>query len=214
MAGLSSRSVDALLIAGDRDLIDHLPLLADALPRRALRLGERGPELFPVLTSDCEGAGHLAGRRLRGLGHERVAAVASPAHTVRIAGFRRAFAAAGLAVPDTAVLLAPEPTPEGGFAAATAALTADPRVTGVFATHDVLALGALEAAGALGRSAPDDLSVVGPDGNAEVRLSRPALTTVAIPERQMARQAVELLLRAIPPAPARGPPPSTSCAPT
>ncbi|MFJ4412169.1 hypothetical protein [Streptomyces sp. NPDC088910] len=126
MAGLSSRSFDALLIAGDRDLIDHLPLLVDALPRRALRLGERGPELFPVLTSDYEGAGHLAGRRLRGLGHGRVAVVASPAHTVRIAGFRRAFAADGLAVPDTAVLLAPEPTPEGGFAAAPTAQESSP----------------------------------------------------------------------------------------
>ncbi|MFF7158425.1 substrate-binding domain-containing protein [Streptomyces sp. NPDC008139] len=164
---------------------------------RSARGRTRPPELFPVVTIDYEGAGHLAGRHLRGLGHERVAVVAGPAHTVRVTGFGRAFAADGLAVPDTAVFLGPEPTPEGGFAAATAALTADPRVTGVFATHDVLALGALEAARALGRSVPDDLSVVGHDDNAEVRLSRPALTTVAIPERQMARQAVELLLRAI-----------------
>ncbi|MFJ1588133.1 hypothetical protein ACIOC1_33025 [Streptomyces sp. NPDC088197] len=84
------------------------------------------PELFPVVTIDYEGAGHLAGRHPRGLGHERVAVVATPAHTVRIAGFRRAFAAAGLAVPDTAVLLAPEPTPEGGFAAAPTAQESSP----------------------------------------------------------------------------------------
>ncbi|MFF7198771.1 hypothetical protein ACFZAM_34325 [Streptomyces sp. NPDC008079] len=128
MAGLSGRSFDALLIAGDRDLIDHLPLLADArFPVVLCAWENAAPELFFVLTIDYEGAGHLAGRRLRGLGHERVAVVASPAHTVQVAGFRRAFAAAGLAVPDTAVLLAPEPTPEGGFAAATTAQESSPR---------------------------------------------------------------------------------------
>ncbi|MEZ0093505.1 LacI family DNA-binding transcriptional regulator [Streptacidiphilus sp. EB129] len=198
LAGLSSRSVDALLIAGDRDLIDHLPLLAGArFPVVLCAWETEAPDRYPVVTIDYERAGFLAGRHLRELGHRRVAVLASPAHTVRVQGFRRAFAADGLTVADDAVHIAPEPTPEGGFAAASAALAADPGLTAVFATHDVLALGALEAARVLGRSVPDDLSVVGHDDNAEVRLSRPALTTVSIPKRAMARQAVEQLLRAV-----------------
>ena len=198
LAGLSSRSVDALLIAGDRDLIDHLPLLADArFPVVLCAWETEAPDRFPVVTIDYERAGYLAGRHLRELGHERVAVLASPTHTVRVQGFRRAFAADGLTVPDSAVFLAPEPSPEGGFAAASAALATDPGLTAVFATHDVLALGALEAARAAGRSVPHDLSVVGHDDNTEGRMSRPALTTVAIPKREMARQAIELLLRAI-----------------
>jgi LacI family transcriptional regulator len=198
LAGLTSRSVDALLIAGDQDLIDHLPLLADArFPVVLCAWETEAPDRFPVVTIDYERAGYLAGRHLRELGHKRVAVLASPAHTVRIAGFRRAFAADGLTVPDTAVHLAPEPTPAGGFTAATAAFATDPDLTALFTTHDVLALGALEAARDAGRSVPGDLSVVGHDDNPEVQLTRPALTTVAIPKREMARQATELLLRAI-----------------
>ncbi|MFH9354745.1 LacI family DNA-binding transcriptional regulator [Kitasatospora sp. NPDC017646] len=198
LAGLTSRSVDALLIAGDRDLIDHLPLLAEAAFPVALCAWETdAPDRFPVVTIDYERAGFLAGRHLRELGHERVAVLASPDHAPRVAGFRRAFTADGLTVPDGAVHLASEPTPAGGFAAATAALTADPRTTALFATHDVLALGALEAARAVGRSVPHDLSIVGHDDNPEVGVARPALTSVAIPKREMAREAVELLLRAL-----------------
>ncbi|SOB79545.1 LacI family DNA-binding transcriptional regulator [Streptomyces sp. 1331.2] len=198
LAGLTSRSVDALLIAGDRDLIDHLPPLAEASFPVALCAWETDtPDRFPVITIDYERAGQLAGRHLRELGHERVAVLASPDHAPRVAGFRRAFAADGLTVPDTAVHLAPEPTPAGGYAAASAALAADPGITALFATHDVLALGALEAARAAGRCVPHDLSIVGHDDSPEIGLARPALTSVAIPKREMAREAVELLLRAL-----------------
>ncbi|WP_086829305.1 LacI family DNA-binding transcriptional regulator [Streptomyces sp. NRRL B-24572] len=198
LASLAGRSVDALLIAGDRDLIDHLPLLADARFPVALCAWEtEAPDAFPVITIDYEKAGHLAGRHLRELGHERVAVLASPAHAPRVAGFRRAFAENGITIPDSAVHVASEPTITGGYAAANAALAADPSPTAIFATHDILALGALEAARVAGLSVPHDLSVVGHDDNLEVRGARPALTTVAIPKREMARQAVELLLRAV-----------------
>ncbi|MFD5463848.1 LacI family DNA-binding transcriptional regulator [Kitasatospora sp. NPDC127059] len=197
LAGLTSRSVDALLIAGDQDLLGHLPLLSDArFPVVLCAWETEAPDRFPVVTIDYERAGYLAGRHLRELGHQRVAVLASPAHTARVAGFRRAFAADGLTVPDDAVRYAAAPTPAGGFAAAEAALAADPGLTAVFATHDVLALGALEAARAAGRSVPHDLSLIGQDIS-EVLLTHPALTTVAIPKREMARQATELLLRAL-----------------
>jgi LacI family transcriptional regulator len=197
LASLTSRSVDALLIAGDQDLIDHLPLLANArFPVVLCAWEAEAPEEFPVVTIDYERAGYLAGRHLRQLGHERVAVLASPAHSARVAGFRRAFTTDGLIVPDGAVHLAPAPNPAGGFAAATAALAADPGLTAIFTTHDVLALGALEAARDAGRSVPHDLSVIGHDIH-EAQSTRPALTTVAIPHREMARQAIELLLRAL-----------------
>ncbi|MEY9874594.1 LacI family transcriptional regulator [Streptacidiphilus sp. MAP12-33] len=196
-AGLTSRNVDGLLVAGDRDLIDHLPLLEARFPV-VLCAWETGvPESYPVVTIDYERAGYLAGRHLRDLGHERVAVLASPVHRIRVDGLRRAFAEDGIEVPDSAVFMADEPTPRGGFAAATAALTAEPRPTALFTTYDALALGALEAARALGRSVPEDLSIVGHDDNPEVRLTRPALTSVSIPKREMGRQAVELLLREV-----------------
>ncbi|MGW5422872.1 LacI family DNA-binding transcriptional regulator [Streptomyces sp. NPDC003943] len=197
LASLTSRSVDGLLIAGDQGLTGHLPLLAGARFPVVLCAWEAAlPAGFPVVTFDYTHGGRLAGRHLRGLGHERVAVLASPAHTVRVEGFRRAFAEDGVAVPDSAVHTAAAPTFQGGLAAARAALRAAPDTTALFATHDVLAAAAVEAARAAGLRVPHDLSVVAYDDTPEGPLSRSPLTSVVLPKRQMARQAVESLLRA------------------
>jgi LacI family transcriptional regulator len=123
--------------------------------------------------------------------------LASPAQSLRVRGFRRAFAADGLTIPDAAVHVTAEPDFQGGFEAATAALAADPAVTAIFAAYDALTPGVLEAARLAGRTVPRDLSVVGLDDNPEVRRLHPALTTVSVPRRQMAREAAETLLRTI-----------------
>jgi len=198
LAGLTSRSVDGLLIAGDRDLIDHLPLLADARFPVVLCAWETdAPDTLPVVTIDYEHGGFLAGRHLRELGHEHVAVLMSPDHVPRLEGFRRAFAKDGMTVPDSAVHSVPEPTPAAAFAAASAALTADPDLTAIFATYDVLVHGTMDAVQAQGRSIPQDVSVVGQGEVAAVSRAHPSLTTVSFPRQAMARQAVELLLRTI-----------------
>ncbi|MEV4937632.1 LacI family DNA-binding transcriptional regulator [Streptomyces zaomyceticus] len=198
LAGLTSRSVDALLIAGDQDLLDHLPLLADARFPVALCAWEtEAPERFPMVTVDYEKGGRLAGRHLRGLGHEHVVVLASPAHARRVEGFRKAYAEDGGVVGEDVVRLVHEPSFPAAFEAARAALTAHPAATALFATHDVLATGALEAARSVGRSVPDDLSVVAYDDCPAGPSSRPALTSVVLPRREMARDAVSLLLDAV-----------------
>ncbi|WP_370415611.1 LacI family DNA-binding transcriptional regulator [Streptomyces fradiae] len=200
LAGLTSRSVDALLIAGDQGLTGHLPLLADARFPVVLCAWEAPvPPGFPVVTIDYAYGGGLAGRHLRELGHERAVILASPAHSVRVEGFRRAFRE------DSPVHLAPAPAFRAGLDTALAALRAHPGATALFATHDVLAAAATEAARALGRSVPHDLSVVAHDDTPEGLLSRSTLTSVVLPKREMSRQAVDLALAtppgAVPPAP-------------
>jgi LacI family transcriptional regulator len=100
-------------------------------------------------------------------------------------------------VPDSAVYSVSEPTLDAAFAAASAALAADPDLTAIFATYDVLVHGAMDAIQAEGRSIPQDVSVVGQGDITAVSRAHPSLTTVSFPRRQMARQAVELLLRTI-----------------
>ncbi|MCM1951247.1 MULTISPECIES: LacI family DNA-binding transcriptional regulator [Streptomyces] len=200
LAALASRSVDALLIAGDQDLTGHLPLLADARFPVVLCAWEAAlPDGFPVVTVDYEHGGHLAGRHLRELGHERALVLASPAHTVRAAGFLRAFREDGVELPADAVRTAADPTFRGGLVAALDALRARPDTTALFATHDVLAVAAVEAARALGRTVPDDLSVVAHDDTPAGLLSGTALTSVVLPKREMARRAVDLALGAAAP---------------
>jgi LacI family transcriptional regulator len=200
LATLSSRAVDALLIAGDRDLIDHLPLLRDAKFPVALCAWETDiPDTLPVVTIDYEHAGFLAGKHLRELGHRRAAVITElPSHVKRAAGFWRGFAGpASGAAAEGPVADVVDSSPEGGFEAATRVLAEHPETTAVFATHDILALGVIDAVKLSGRSVPDDVSVVGLDDIAQVGRAHPALTTVAIPKREMAQQAVDLLLRAI-----------------
>ncbi|MFE6229187.1 LacI family DNA-binding transcriptional regulator [Streptomyces sp. NPDC057854] len=197
LTALAARSVDALLIAGDQGLTGHLPLLADARFPVVLCAWEAAlPDGFPVVTVDYGHGGRLAGRHLRELGHERALVLASPAHTVRAAGFLRVFAEDGLPLPPGAVRTAADPTFRGGLAAALDALRAHPEATALFATHDVLAVAAVEAARALGRSVPGDLSVVAHDDTPAGVLSGRTLTSVVLPQREMARQAVALALGA------------------
>ena len=87
---------------------------------------------------------------------------------------------------------------EGGGFAATAELLALPqRPSAIFATNDLLALGALTCLRQAGLRVPDDMALVGFDDIPFARLIDPPLTTIAqFPERLGAR-AAELLLERI-----------------
>lgn len=66
--------------------------------------------------------------------------------------------------------------------------------TALVASTDFLALGALTAAQAEGRTVPDDLSIVGFDSFPLTRYTRPPLTMVHQPVLEMGSTAVELLI--------------------
>lgn len=199
LENLAARSVDALLVAGDKGVGQQWPMLTQVSFPVALFAWEGDPPAeLPVVSIDYEHAGFLAGRHLRELGHRNVAVIADlPPHGLRVAGLRRAFAADGLTIDDSKVFARTSDDAAGGYAAACAALEADPGVTAIFATHDILAIGAVEAVTRSGRRVPEDVSVVGFDDIAQVGRIEPALTTVAFPKREMAQNAVELLLRAV-----------------
>ncbi|MHC5906906.1 LacI family DNA-binding transcriptional regulator [Streptomyces sp. S6] len=196
---LAARSVDALLVAGDKGVEQQLSMLtAVDFPVALFAWESEPPTTLPVVSIDYEHAGFLVGRHLRELGHRNVAVIADlPSHAPRVKGLRRAFAADGLAIDDRKVLTRTSDDAAGGYDAACAALHTDPELTALFATHDILAVGAIEAVIRSGRRVPEDVSVVGFDDIAQVGRIDPALTTVTFPKREMAQQAVELLLRAV-----------------
>ncbi|KUO07356.1 LacI family DNA-binding transcriptional regulator [Streptomyces sp. DSM 15324] len=199
LTSLSNRSLDALLVAGDRDLGEHVPLLERlGLPVALCMWDSEPPSALPVVTVDFEKAGYLAGRHLCQLGHRRPVVIADvPAHRVRIEGMRRAFAEVGVTLGDEAVLSAPGATPEAGYAAALLALAAPERPTCVLTSTDAIALGVTEAFRHHGLRVPEDISVVGIDDIPQAAHAHPPLTTVGLPMRRMARDAAELLLNAI-----------------
>jgi DNA-binding LacI/PurR family transcriptional regulator len=109
----------------------------------------------------------------------------------RIRGVRDAMAAAGLDPNSLTVVESHEHTLATGGIAAEVALHANPRITALMCTADVLALSAMDYLRGRGKYAPGQMTVTGFDGVPEA-MNR-GLTTVAQPSLQKGRRAGELL---------------------
>jgi DNA-binding LacI/PurR family transcriptional regulator len=109
----------------------------------------------------------------------------------RIRGVREAMAAAGLNSDGLIVVESHEHTATSGGVAAEIALRANPRITALMCTADVLAISAMDYLRAHGKYAPGQMTVTGFDGVPEA-MSR-GLTTVAQPSLEKGRHAGQLL---------------------
>lgn len=178
------------------------PELRERLRSRAIPFvivdpaGDPSPDAPSVGSANWSG-GLAATRHLIELGHRRIAAITGPGDMMcslaRLDGYRSAMNSAGLPI---------DPSWErygdfhvGGGRDRMAELLALPeRPTAVFAGSDLQALGALEAARAVGLSVPDDLSIVGYDDIPVAQWVSPRLTTVHQPLRRMGEEAAKLVL--------------------
>ncbi|WP_371583598.1 LacI family DNA-binding transcriptional regulator [Streptomyces sp. NBC_01314] len=131
------------------------------------------------------------------LGHPTVHHLAGPgqwyASKDRVEGWRAALAARGA---DEPPLLEGDWSPASGYEAGRE-LAADSSVTAVFAAGDEMAVGLIHALREAGRRVPDDISVVGFDGNPVFAYVTPPLTTVRQPFDEAAREGIKLLVHAI-----------------
>ncbi|MBF8674884.1 LacI family DNA-binding transcriptional regulator [Pseudomonas fulva] len=148
---------------------------------------------------DHELGAYLATRHLLELGHRDIAYIGGPAETgvtqMRLGGFRRALAEAGVTVAAERVRHCDFTSP-GGHAAA-AELLAGARPTAIFAGNDMIGFGVLRAAAERHIDVPGALSVIGFD---DIELSRyvyPPLTTVGQSIRELGESAAALLLARI-----------------
>jgi LacI family transcriptional regulator len=85
----------------------------------------------------------------------------------------------------------------GGYLAMTRILALADRPTAIFASDDVMALGAMKAIADFGLKIPDQISIVGFDGIDVASFSCPSLTTVSQPIRAMVLQALKLMMQLI-----------------
>ncbi|MDE2370678.1 MAG: LacI family DNA-binding transcriptional regulator [Burkholderiales bacterium] len=184
---LVTRGVDALTLCGTA----QRPELLQFLRQRELPVVHSMTCPVPAglvgVGFDNARAIGLAVRHLVELGHRRIAMLAGIARhndraTARVAGVRRALRRAALAAP---------PLIECAYdiAAARAALrellAARPRPTAVVCGNDVIAVGALLEAQALGIAVPEELSITGFDDIELARHLRPALTTLQVPTQTL-----------------------------
>ena len=144
-----------------------------------------------------EPGGYLIGSEVFRLGHRRVGVIAGPrvltTTSDRLAGVRRAAREHGRTVPARRVAYANFDR-DGGTAAATDLLDADPGLTAIIALNDSMAVGALAAVRARGLTVPHDVTVVGFDDMPVARDVTPALTTVRLPLVEMGARAMTIAL--------------------
>ncbi|WP_175700383.1 LacI family DNA-binding transcriptional regulator [Burkholderia ambifaria] len=152
---------------------------------------------LPCVTVDFAAAGALAAAHLSGLRHRAFGALVGKGsggpQSVRLRGFADELAARGHPA-DALTTVSAHDSIEGGYEAAAALLREKPGLTALFATNDLMAIGAMQAAADLGLRVPADLSVVGMTDIQLAHQFRPALTTVRFPTSQIAARAIALTL--------------------
>ena len=157
--------------------------------------------LSSVSTDDRE-AGRCAIEMLIALGHRKIAVIGgdrqvSDTSRLRFEGCVRAFS-------DHNIPFDPEQDYQGvrysyqdGYRATKALLASGREFTALFASADVMAIGAIRALRESGKSVPGDVSVMGLDGLPIGDYLVPQLTTIGQSVSSMARRSVEILLDGI-----------------
>ncbi|MCT9117814.1 LacI family DNA-binding transcriptional regulator [Cupriavidus gilardii] len=194
---LAERAVDAMVLVG----ADHAPETLSLLKQSGIRtiLTWSLSSHYPCIGFDNVEIGALAARHLYDLGHRDFGMISGIAQhndraRLRTEGFLGTLRA--LRIKPAAGALCEQPYSfAGGRSGLRHILQASPsRPTAIFCGNDVLALGCLFEATALGIKVPDQLSIVGCDDlpiSAEIS---PALTTIALESAKLGRMAAQALL--------------------
>jgi len=144
------------------------------------------------ISFDYPHAARLGLERLRRVARTSIAYLdAGPASllSARGAAFSRAAADLGIGI----VVVRASESAEAARYAVESLLDEYPAIDGLLAFNDVMAVGALKALAASGRSVPQDCAVIGMDGIPLGVLVTPELTTLSLDLRDVGRAAVDRL---------------------
>ena len=197
---LEARHCDALLFLGDlRDRPTLIEELQDCrIPVVALWHGSRDSGI-PTVSVDNKSGMTAVVDHLAELGHTRLAFAGPRGRLGDITEREEAFVATahghGLAPPDEYQVDAAN-TYEAGGEALGRLMRLRHRPTAIVAFTDVLAIGMLHEARALGLRVPGDLSITGFDDIPEAAFAVPALTTEHMPIGAMVVAAVDVAIGA------------------
>jgi LacI family transcriptional regulator len=189
--------------------LDGLILMGLSLCEAAAeRLSKAGIETTPIefacagfgsVEIDNEAGGRLAAEHFLAAGHRRLGFIGDadpPDFAIRnsdrrLAGFRAAVEAAGLALPDAYIGLAPHGLETARLQAHRLLDLPEPP-TAIFAQSDTQAMGVLRAMRERGLAVPQDVAIIGFD---DIEIAEYiGLTTIHQPLEESGRVAVELLL--------------------
>jgi len=141
--------------------------------------------------------GEMATRYLISRGYTRIACIAGPQDKtparLRLEGYQRAMATAGLSVPADYIVDGDFEF-QGGFSAMQQLLMLDPRPQAVFTSNDAMAVGVYHALYLAGMHIPQDMAVMGYDDIELARYMTPPLSTIHQPKDELGQLAIDTLL--------------------
>ena len=190
-----SRRVDGMIVYSRTPEAEMDWLLA--LDRPSVYFGRPDRLQLPAVASDDQLGGYMVARHLLTLGHRRVAYLGfsrSRRDPERLAGVREALAGQGQ---ELVVFDADAPSAEAGERICSSVLLGRQPPDALVCYNDLLALGFMKAAQALGFRVPQDISVAGFDNIAYGHYATPALTSVDLHSERMGAAAMQKLLACI-----------------
>jgi LacI family transcriptional regulator len=206
--GSDDRHIESLVDHGIDGAVLTTSTIDSVVPRELTRKGLP----YVLLTREVDGVaadaavvdnalgGSLVAAEIVRLGHRRIGAIFGPANTStgrdRERGFRAGLAGAGVALADEAVRRGAYVV-DAGYTAMQELMELEERPTAVACFNDLVAIGALNAARALGLAVPADVSITGWDDLPIAAWEICQLTTVRQAMHEMARTAAQLLVERI-----------------
>ena len=155
---------------------------------------------FIFVDTDNFGGGLAATKHLFAQGCKNVAIIIGDADTTtgrqRLDGYNQAYRESGH-VPSKKLIAQGDYSYESGKAATKSLLKNVENLDGIFASNDLMALGAIAAIEEAGLSVPKDIRVVGFDDSLVAQTSRPALTSVRQDIVALGEAAAELMIAQI-----------------
>lgn len=195
---VDSRQADGVILMSHRMPFDISPETSpEDLPKLVNGSEFAGHSEFPTVVVDDRQGGMDATKHLIELGHRQIAAITgdieSTSAQLRLEGFRKAMADAGIPVNERMVINGEYSIDSGEFAVKELLIRRD-RPTAIFCFSDEIALGCMHALRTSGFQIPRDISVIGFDDIPFAKYFVPSLTTIAQPAEAIGRMCATLLL--------------------
>jgi DNA-binding LacI/PurR family transcriptional regulator len=174
----AQRRVDGVFVVDLRTGDPRVPAL-EKLRMPAVVIGApRGAGALPAVWRDDQAAAAAVAGYLAGQGHRRVARVGGRDSYLHSVLRRDAFAAAAGAAGLTAFSVTADYTTDRAAEATAGLLGAAEPPTAILYDNDVMAAAGLGVAQRMGRTVPDDVSIISWDDSALCELMNPALTAL------------------------------------
>ncbi len=197
---LMSKQVDGIIVSfSEANQEEFIKLREDQFP--AVQIYRKSPRsVISTIAIDNVDSSYRAVKYLISLGHRSIGHITTGISTLsgaeRLEGYKKAMDEAGYEYSEEWIFSGTH-CAETGYSGMKSLLELKNSVTAVFATHDLMAVGAYDAIYEKGLSIPGDISIIGHDNIEISRLVHPKLTTVDTFKNKLGHAGVDLLMEEI-----------------